>query len=194
MTKSLKKTIRKKPQRRAEPLDFASEYKTSLARMKDASAPLTASRVLFVGKATEVVDGTSLVTVMPDGLRVGWSTCARCHDHVLLCACPSIRPPRDIEYIWDATTARLAGEEWSVSHRNYRGSFGKRDRTSAPSVTPKAPTKSLSALTKSTTKKSLRRTKVRVEDITDRAAMDKRAKTLEAKGTKSIYKLLGGKG
>lgn len=39
-----------------------------------------------------VTDGGELVcmvTVMPDGLRAAWASCAKCHDHFLLCKCRS---------------------------------------------------------------------------------------------------------
>lgn len=41
-----------------------------------------------------------LVTIMPDGLKVAWDTCAKCHDHITLCVCRSgIYQPASVGYI-----------------------------------------------------------------------------------------------
>lgn len=50
----------------------------------------------------------SMVTVMPDGLRVAWDSCAKCYGHITLCACKDgmyhsrsigwIRATYDIKY------------------------------------------------------------------------------------------------
>lgn len=65
-----------------------------------------------------------LMTVMPDGLAVGWSNCGNCHGWWGLCSCPGgIVCPRSVEYIYNKTVARLAGEEWDWQHPNYKGSL-----------------------------------------------------------------------
>lgn len=62
-----------------------------------------------------------LVTIMPDDLRIAWSSCGRCSWSVFVCKCPTgSSPSRSVEYIYDKTVARLAGEEWDHTHPNYR--------------------------------------------------------------------------
>jgi hypothetical protein len=52
-------------------------------RLQDGVLPQTYYRVNDAGELV------SMVTVMPDGLRAAWASCAKCHDHFLLCQCRS---------------------------------------------------------------------------------------------------------
>lgn len=60
-------------------------------------------------------------TVMPNGLRVGWANCGGCHNHVSICKCGAgVSADRAVEYIYDQTVARQAGEEWDHHHKRYK--------------------------------------------------------------------------
>lgn len=77
-----------------------------------------------VEKSTKKI--TALATFMPDDLIVGWSNCGGCHEYFSLCTCKTgLKAPRSVEYIYDKTTARLAGQEWDYRHPNYKGSLTK---------------------------------------------------------------------
>lgn len=52
-------------------------------RLQDGVLPQTYFRVTDAGELV------CMVTVMPDGLRAAWASCAKCHDHFLLCKCRS---------------------------------------------------------------------------------------------------------
>ena len=70
-----------------------------------------------------------LVTVMPDGLRVAWDTCRYCSRYFSSCSCKAgIQACRSIEYIYDSIDAHMKKEEWTVHHRNYRGSLTRAER------------------------------------------------------------------
>lgn len=70
-----------------------------------------------------------IVTVMPDGSRVAWDTCSYCHHYFTMCTCTAgIQTCRSVEYIHDSIEARVKGEEWGMSHRNYRGSLTREER------------------------------------------------------------------
>jgi hypothetical protein len=80
-----------------------------------------------VNKSTKQM--VHLTTVMPDGLHVAWSTCGTCHRYFSHCSCKGgLSVSRSVEYIYDTTVARLAGEEWTINHPNYRGSTTRAQR------------------------------------------------------------------
>ena len=70
-----------------------------------------------------------MVTVLPDGLCLGWAYCGECKAWWGKCVCSNgISPPRSVEYIFDKHQAQAAGEEWNYLHDNYRGSLSRNAR------------------------------------------------------------------
>lgn len=143
-----------------------------------------------------VVDGDQLTTVMPNGLRIGWSRCGGCRNEFHHCKCVGgVRAQRSVEYIYDRIVAEMAGEEWSIWHPNYRGSFTRKDRERAQQkwearitrgVAPIRPTKPAEP-----TKKRLRKASERVDlDNLDMGALDKAAKKSADKATKQLRRLV----
>lgn len=56
--------------------------------------------------------GIGLVTTMPDGVRVAWDICGRCHKHVTNCLCPDgVYHPSSIAWIWSKTEEWMGGSE-----------------------------------------------------------------------------------
>ncbi|AYQ99278.1 hypothetical protein PBI_CANTARE_58 [Brevibacterium phage Cantare] len=48
------------------------------------------------------------LTIMPDGLYVGWDTCGSCSRYVTLCQCSrGITPPKSVLYIFNQRTERI---------------------------------------------------------------------------------------
>lgn len=83
-----------------------------------------------------------LVTIMPDGVYVAWWSCRACSANFSQCRCRyGITPPRSIEYIYDQTNALRAGDEWSIHHPHYKGSFTMALRPSSGPVWVPAPAK-----------------------------------------------------
>lgn len=49
------------------------------------------------------------VTIMPDGLYVGWDNCERCHNIVSGCKCDKgIEAPKSVQYIYSKRVDRIA--------------------------------------------------------------------------------------
>lgn len=67
-----------------------------------------------------------IVTVLPDGLCLGWAYCGECRAWWGKCSCTNgLSCPRSVEYIFDKHQAVAAGEEWSYLHPNYKGSLSR---------------------------------------------------------------------
>lgn len=67
-----------------------------------------------------------MVTVLPDGLCLGWAHCGECKAWWVRCACTNgLSCPKSVEYIYDKHQAEAAGEEWNYLHPNYQGSLSR---------------------------------------------------------------------
>jgi hypothetical protein len=91
---------------------------------------------LTVGETFYSVDRNSfklngILTRMPNGVYIAWTSCGMCHSHYTNCSCRSgLTCARSIEFIYDKTVAEMKGEVFQYGHPNYLGSVLDKARRS----------------------------------------------------------------
>ena len=73
-----------------------------------------------------------MVTFVGPDAKIAWGNCRSCIRPVSQCTCRNgFSVSRAVEAIMDRKRAEAAGEEWSIHHPNYAGSFREQRRQSA---------------------------------------------------------------
>lgn len=125
---------------------YASRYpgSTALPLLKSGRKLPTANESIpadLAGNSRYLLSSSKSViqvyTIMPDGLRVAWSTCGACAAHVRVCSCAGgFVAPNSISHIWKKAAASLAGEEWGIHHPEYGRRTPRRSLTPVTSIAP----------------------------------------------------------
>lgn len=109
----------------------------SFPRLNPFAPPDTFWRV----KAKSHKDGLQLVTIMPNGVHIGWDTCAVCLNSAKRCICKDgIMHTRGIEHIYITTLAKSEGDELdspvNIQHPSFtsRGRFWYRNKAASGPV------------------------------------------------------------
>ena len=89
-------------------------------KCKDSRMP-TADTWYVVDDKGEV---ESLVTKTANGTMIAWSWCGSCRMPIGTCGCthgPLVS--RGVEFVYDQHRAEKAGQEWTINHKDYKGSY-----------------------------------------------------------------------